>query len=325
MLFKKRFIFNLLSLLFLVLISLNIFANNNLLEINQIDNSDAAGNTFYLSKNTDLSIGFNSIVNFNKQDIETYKNPRIELSYEVFGSKNNNVDLDLSDSIIYFENAFSNNFYIYISTNNYFDKNTKLKFQIDLYDEYDNLLDTDRIYLNLKYNNSPIYFSNTKDHSKPKFVGYNYSRDFFILNSVNDKDVIDITLKSTSDDYYFSLSCDTDENLSLNQIVDSSYNTTSLIVSVDNNKTLTKDLYVISCYAQDGFEKNKLKDITLRFIPISKNIDLNLSVESETNVDSNLSKISALFSFNKGKFNFKYLLVGILIIFVLLLFIKPQK
>jgi hypothetical protein len=333
MFFKKIYMFFILLILVLFF-SLNIFANNNfynnLLDFRQITNSDTINNTFYLSKNSNLILDFEMEINYDKLSYKNNNDPRIEITYESFGTKNKNLNLDLSNNLLYFQNSFLGNFSLHVSTNSDFQGNTISKVQIDLYDEYNNLLDTKRIYLNFVYNNSQIYDPITKNHSKPRFLGYNYSRDFAILQSNNDSDIINVNLKSDYDNYNFVLNCKSDENINLNIIIkDKSYKNFDLLISVDSNKTLSKEFYYIYCYAQDNYETNKLKDIIVKYKPIEENTDFNfsenLNLESSDNKYNNFSKLSAFFNLNKSDFNFKYTLLFILIILILLMFIKTKK
>jgi len=281
------------------------------LVIDQLTSVDRSDNYFYLSKNSIKEINFNVFFNSNTDDLSEKK---IIYSSEILSNNfnSNQVKFDLSKSEEYFFKNLNSNLQLTIITKDIIDSSFILKIEAKVYDNYNNLITTQRKYL--------YFISNNLDgdiaDSQYGFNGFNYSRSVALIKNKNDFDVIRIKTNSFQNTGY-DISCKANNSLINTEIIYiQKTNEFDLNISIKDglDSFLVADKYLISCHAFNAYENIKLKDIIL----VYENKDILFSEINPTEKKQNTINITALIPLSENKN--KNLLTG-LFIFVLILFI----
>ncbi len=281
------------------------------LVIDQLTSVDRSDNYFYLSKNSIKEINFNVFFNSNTDDLSEKK---IIYSSEILSNNfnSNQVKFDLSKSEEYFFKNLNSNLQLTIITKDIIDSSFILKIEAKVYDNYNNLITTQRKYL--------YFISNNLDgdiaDSQYGFNGFNYSRSVALIKNKNDFDVIRIKTNSFQNTGY-DISCKANNSLISTEIIYiQKTNEFDLNISIKDglDSFLLADKYLISCHAFNAYENIKLKDIIL----VYENKDILFSEINPTEKKQNTINITALIPLSENKN--KNLLTG-LFIFVLILFI----
>ena len=281
------------------------------LVIDQLTSVDRSDNYFYLSKNSIKEINFNVFFNSNTDDLSEKK---IIYSSEILSNNfnSNQVKFDLSKSEEYFFKNLNSNLQLTIITKDIIDSSFILKIEAKVYDNYNNLITTQRKYL--------YFISNNLDgdiaDSQYGFNGFNYSRSVALIKNKNDFDVIRIKTNSFQNTGY-DISCKANNSLISTEIIYiQKTNEFDLNISIKDglDSFLVADKYLISCHAFNAYENIKLKDIIL----VYENKDILFSEINPTEKKPNTINLTALIPLSENKN--KNLLTG-LFIFVLILFI----
>lgn len=282
------------------------------LEIEQLTPVDRSDNYFYLSKNSIKEINFNVVFRSNTDDLSEKK---IIYSSEILSNNfnSNQVKFDISKSEEYFFKNLSSNLQLKVITKDIIDSSFILKIEAKVYDNYNNLITTQRKYLYFISNNLDV--DNIKDFQYG-FNGFNYSRSVALITNKNDFDTIRIKTNSFQNTGY-DISCKANNSLISTEIIYiQKTNEFDLNISIKEglDSFLLADKYLISCHAFNAYENIKLKDIIL----VYENKDILFSEINPTEKKQNTINITALIPLSENKN--KNLLTG-LFIFVLILFI----
>jgi len=281
------------------------------LVIDQLTPVDRSDNYFYLSKNSIKEINFNVFFKSNTDDLSEKK---IIYSSEILSNNfnSNQVKFDLSKSEEYFFKNLNSNLQLTIITKDIIDSSFILKIEAKVYDNYNNLITTQRKYL--------YFISNNLDgdiaDSQYGFNGFNYSRSVALIKNKNDFDVIRIKTNSFQNTGY-DISCKANNSLISTEIIYiQKTNEFDLNISIKDglDSFLLADKYLISCHAFNAYENIKLKDIIL----VYENKDILFSEIIPIEKKPNTINLTALIPLSENKN--KNLLTG-LFIFVLILFI----
>ena len=134
------------------------------LDLDVLTRADSGTNRYYVSNYSTREIDFKTtyVLGDNKEGKVVY-------SYEVFPNTED-IEIQLSTNDFYFINNTETNQIIYIKTKKL--KETKtLKLNIQIFDNYNNILKTESKFLKIVPNNSNNYYEYTKTHSEPRYTG----------------------------------------------------------------------------------------------------------------------------------------------------------
>lgn len=227
------------------------------LVIDQLTPVDRSDNYFYLSKNSIKEINFNVFFKSNTDDLSEKK---IIYSSEILSNNfNNNVRFDLSKSEEYFFKDLDSYLQLKVVTKESVESSYILKIEAKVYDNFNNLITTQRNYLYF------VYDDLVGDNIYNSFNGFNYSRSVALITNKNDFDVIRIKTNTTKNTGY-DISCKANNSLiSTDIIYIQKTNEFDLNISIKDglDSFLVADKYLISCYAFNAYENIKLKDIIL--------------------------------------------------------------
>ncbi len=250
--FMKTFI-----LLVFCLFITNIYAYS--LDVEQQTTSNKK-DTFYISRYQSKEIFFNITTDYHKQTITNLSNPSIKINLDVLDGSSN-IDFILSTNNLIFTNNPSKDFSLKVIPNNYNNQTTRAILSFSLFDEYDNLLDVQKKYFYFVANNSEIqYFTPTG--AKPKFLGYDFSKDYLLFRDVNDSFSIDVNFYLESyGTYKYSLVCSS-KDLLVN-VVAVSDKQNKINVFLDDQKQYDQNRFVVQCFANDKYDSYVLKPISV--------------------------------------------------------------
>lgn len=300
----KRIDFFIVFLILSIFIFPIISADN--LSVYTTSVSDKANDSFYVSNNSIKEIYFN-IDYFS----ENLKEGKVELSYEVFPNSSG-VNIDLSSTSFIFYNPLETKENITIKTQNLTEQKT-IQLKIKILDKYQNILETKTKYITIIPNNSETYYNYTKDHRKPRLLGYNLSRAILIINGETDSDIVSVFIKSEYNSSY-SVSC---VPSSSKIYVDYKYKgaeQTDLNITVD--KELESGDYFLNCKIHDDFESMDIREIKIRYNRLE---DKNVVEETVP------KKITSFFNLPKFESSKTFILFAIFIILVILIIFSKSN
>jgi hypothetical protein len=335
---QKKIIFSLV-IFFLIVLSNITYAQlieDNTLNVQQLTKPDLLKtNSFYISKDCDKEINFNIYSNYKKLDLSSRKDPKLVVNLVEF-NKTNSLKAQVSINKLSFYNTINTNLKLNIKTRNFVNKTINLKIEFLIYDEYDNILDKDNIYLRFISNNSDMYYLDNKTHKVPILESYSLERDFLILRNENDFDNIKIEYNYPNTMSSLDLKCELDNNLNY-KITYPEKEVLDLNVFVKDNKILKKDIYLINCSLFDSFGTYKLKPIylenkNLNYIEDIKDyniLDTNsikekIELKDVNKENTNSSKLTSFINLKKIDFDIRIVFL-IIIIFSLFLISISDK
>lgn len=300
---SKIFIKSFFILFFLMIFVSNVFSSN--LDISMVSSFDKEG-SFFVSNNHTREITFN--VSFSSV---TQKEGKLKLSYEIFPSKKD-IEISFSCDSLEFYNTFLTTEKIYIKTQTLTETKT-LKLIAEIYDKYNNLIETKSTFITITPNNSESYYHYTKQHTPPTINGYKLSRNISVLENKEDTDVVSVYVSKEPYTLY-SLHCDFDDtSISLKQDY---INENQINLILSSKKEIQPGEYTLDCKLQDGYNEIKLKEIQVIYFGEK------IKTLEETKTTEN--KITAFFSFSKFDFSSSKLFI-LFSVFILLLFFSVLK
>ncbi len=273
-----------LLILAIILIIPNIFSQANIFLETA---SDVKENKFYISKNINKTINFRLDTDY----FATYQNfMRAEYDLTVYSNNLNQIDLSLSKKEEYFISKVNSNFFLNIRGLNFIDQKIKLKIKVNIYDVFNNLIDSQHIYLDLVSNNSEYDFIDSPINKVPDYKGYSLSRDKMILLNKFDKDLI--TIKNHVDyNLLYDIKCFIDKE---DLILDLRYinnNEFSLEVFPDSDINNFLSKYYINCYAFNKDDVHKIRTITVNYMEPEEKLEPEIIEEEEIIEKENFLKI----------------------------------
>ena len=283
------------------------------LDLDVLTRADSGTNRYYVSNYSTREIDFKTtyVLGDNKEGKVVY-------SYEVFPNTED-IEIQLSTNDFYFINNTETNQIIYIKTKKL--KETKtLKLNIQIFDNYNNILKTESKFLKIVPNNSNNYYEYTKTHSEPRYTGYSMSRSVAVINGPKDFDVISIYTK-TEDNSNLSISCFTSNEAIVVEQQYQSPGKTDLNLTIDSKaKELKSGDYFIDCKLFNAYGSQELPEIKLRYT----SDDISKDTEKDQNKSISITEKSkfatGFLSLPKPKSSsFTYVLFVILIILILLI------
>jgi len=251
---------------------------------------DISPDRFYVSQNTVRQVYFS--VHSDYLSSEVYKPLKIKYRLTVYPEEEvaNGTYFKLSKSEDTIISEVSSEIGIEVIAKNFTENLVKLKLSADLYDEYNNIIESSSKTLTLITNNSIDDFTYTKKRDEPSFKGVVYSRDISYLINKNDVDYIKIS--SYSDyNYVYDIKCNADNMGLITRTMYVGDNEFDLNISIDNTSNLQKGVYQINCYAYNRDNLFDLKKITLNYLDeaiviredVNNISDPNQSIEPQNN------------------------------------------
>jgi len=249
---------------------------------------DISSDRFYVSQNIIRPIYFS--VHSDYLSSEIYKPLKIKYRLTIYPEQEitNGTNFKLSKSEETIVSEVSSEIGIEVIARDFTENLVKLKLNADLYDEYNNIIESSSKTLTLITNNSIDDYTYTPNRDEPSFKGVVYSRDVSYLINKNDVDYIKI--KSYSDyNYVYDVKCNADNTGLITKTMYVGDNEFDLNISIDNASNLQKGVYQINCYAYNRDNLFDLKKITLNYLDeaivirsdINKSIDANQSIQSQ--------------------------------------------
>ncbi len=298
--------------LFIFLFVTNIYAYS--LNVVQETNSDKELNSFYISKYDSKDISFNLNTSYQKQSTRL-EDPYIKIDLEILDAKQN-IDFVVSTKEFYFTNNLNTNVYLKIIPNNYQNQTTRVALTFSLYDEFNNLLDTQKQYFYFIANNSEEVFL-TETGTKPDFLGYTISNNYLLFKDSNESFIVDVDFYlSFYDNYKYHLICDVPDELNL-KITPISEKTNRLEVSLKEIDAIEHNRYTINCSAKDKYESHALR-------PISVIIDIDNIIFEEERVLEKKKFTGFLHIPDFGDLNLKTILIVVIIILIFLAILSKK-
>jgi hypothetical protein len=287
----------------------SVFAN----DLKMLTPADIGTNGYYVSNYSTREINFGVSYDFKSEEI---KDGKIVYSYK-FLKDIKGLDIQLSNTEIFFTNNFSNTETIYLKTKQ-LTQTANLQIKAEVFDNYNNPLFTKVLYLKIIPNNSNNYYEYTKTHSEPRYTGYSMSRSVAVINGLKDYDVISVYTKM-EDNSTLALSCLTSNEAI---VVEQKYQgpgKTDIKLSIDPKaKDLKSGDYFVSCKLNNSYVSQELPEIKLRYTgDVLKEIkDQNQSIS----ITEKPKSATGFLSFSKAKSSsFTYVLFGVLVILILLI------
>lgn len=306
---KKNFLF-LVFIGFFLSIAPLAFASN----LKMLTPADTGTNGYYVSNYSTREINYRMSYDFKTDGINEGK---IVYSYKVL-QDSKDLDIQLSNTEVFFVNNFSNTETIYLNTKQLTEiKNLQVK--AEAFDNYNNLLSTKVLYLKIIPNNSNNYYEYTKTHAEPRYSGYSMSRSVAVINGPNDYDVISIYTK-LEDNSTLSLSCFTNNEAI---VVEQKYQgpgKTDIKLTIDPKaKDLKSDDYFIFCKLYNAYVSQELPEIKLRYTSAVLK-EIKKEQNQTTTITEKPKSATGFLSFSKSRSSsFTYILCGVLAVLILLI------
>jgi hypothetical protein len=328
----KQIIFGFIVTLFLVSAMAIISASSTAtptIAVTLATTPDAKEEIFYLSKNTEQHIFFN--VNSNAFEIQPENNEYIvryslKISPEI---QEQEIQLSLSEDEQIFLSEINAEIAITILSQNFQNKTIRAEVTAELFDSYNNLIDTSSKTITIIANNSEDDFTYTKTRAEPRFRGIEYSRNIAYLHGINDSDIISVKLVADYD-YLYGLECNP-SNKAISADVKYNDNTKYFDINlfIDSN-TIAKGTYFLNCLAYNKDNRFNLKPIKINYMDVNSSIviqnntankDSNTEVSKDTVKQDSKSTISSNisgFSILKSSSSLLVILVILIIVAILL-------
>ncbi len=247
---NKKILFS-IALLFCIVLTPQIFAKTT------TQNPDKGTNQYYVSNYSTREISFTS-----NYTIGSNQEGKIVYSYDI-SPDSKSINIQLSSREINFINDISSREVIYITTEKLTETKTII-LRVQVFDKYNNLLNTDKKYLKIIPNNSNQYYEYTKKHTAPRYIGHNLSRTVSVINGPKDSDIISIFV-TTEEGYLKDISCSSNNEKVIVKDIYIDSKQTDLNISIDQNNTLKSGDYFIDCYIFSADDKQTIPQITVRY------------------------------------------------------------
>ncbi|MFA5745968.1 MAG: hypothetical protein WCX82_01310 [archaeon] len=284
---------------------------------------DKDADTYYVSNYSTREITFESTYNLgnNQEGKAVYS---LQVSPDTSG-----LDIELSTIESNFINDLDSKEVLYINTEK-LTGNKTVQLRVSIFDNYNNLLSTKVKFLKLVPNNSNDYYEYTKDHTAPKYIGYNLSRKVSVINGYKDSDLISI-FTTTEDGYVKDITCISSNSAIVTNLIYKDSKQTDLNISIDVNGTLQSGDYIINCFVYNAYDKEEVAEIKLRYTNIDYpkpkliNIDINKSTSKSIDTNSSVTPKNSVTGFlglpKTGNLTYVLFVIFILLL-VLILFSK---
>jgi hypothetical protein len=305
---------------FLFLFIFNVYSLPQTLTVTQETTPDKQPNSFYVSRYDQKEIIFNINTDYSKKS-NSFNDPYIQIKINNIDSQAN-IDFKISTTKLFFNNNLNTSFYLTAVPNNYKDTTTRVSLSFNLYDEFDNLLDTQEKYFYFVSNNSEVQYL-TETGEKPTFLGYTFSKNNLSFIDINDFSVIDVNFNVSSNDYKYHLICETTNFLKIN-VVSSSLNSYQIKVSLDKENLLKNSgKQVINCVAKDKYETHELKPIYVVY-HVQEEVIEEVINQSSFLSGFNISKFTGFLHISFfEKIDLKSILVVVIVVMILgIIFVK---